>query len=97
MTHRIDLRQLILLLHDDRGLYERLRDEGLLPSEDEHCLPEHADIARVVGTLIHELDVNWEGTEVILRMRSELIATRRQVASLLDVLNEQRTEREADD
>ena len=43
-------------------------------------------MARVVGTLIHELDVNWAGAEVILRMRSEIVATRRQVVELLALL-----------
>jgi hypothetical protein len=43
-----------------------------------------------VGTLVHELDVNWAGAEVILRMRSQLVATQVQVTELLVLLQSRR-------
>lgn len=86
MTTRIELQTILDMLHQDRALYELLCEEGLLPSEARRLTVEHVETARVVGTLVHELEVNWAGAEVILRMRSELIATRRQVADLLRLL-----------
>lgn len=86
MTRPISMSQLLELLHHDDALFERLCEEGHLERDAAHYTPEQAETARVVGTLIHELDVNWPGAEVILRMRSELVATRRQVTELLVLL-----------
>jgi hypothetical protein len=35
---------------------------------------------------VHELEVNWPGVEVVLRLRTELVETRRQVHELSAVL-----------
>jgi hypothetical protein len=78
-TLRASLRQ---LLADDDALYDQLCDAGLVPREDEALAPAHLETARVVRTLVHELEINWAGVEVVLRMRSELLATRRQLAEL---------------
>lgn len=77
------------LLADTPDLYERLRQEGLLP-EDAALSHEHVETARVVRTLIKELDVNWAGVEVILHMRTELIETRHQIAELARLLRDRR-------
>jgi hypothetical protein len=79
---------LIELLEGDLDLFERLCEAGLVPREEEALLPEHAETARVVCTLVHELDINWPGVEVIIRMRSEIAATHRQVEDLLALLRE---------
>lgn len=92
MTEGIHLRELLVLLHGDDSLFELLCEEGHLERDVERFTHEQAEVARVVGTLIHELDVNWAGAEVILRMRSELVATRLQMAELLVLLREQRRE-----
>ncbi|MCA9534723.1 MAG: hypothetical protein KC593_13620 [Myxococcales bacterium] len=86
MTRPVHLSELLELLHHDTTLFERLCEEGHIERDVEHYTHEQAETARVVGTLIHELDVNWAGAEVILRMRSELVATRRQVTELLVLL-----------
>ncbi len=90
MTRRIEFETILDLLHRDRQLYERMREEGLLPGEPNHLTVEHVETARIVGTLVHELEVNWAGAEVILRLRGELLATRRQVAELLMLLRDAR-------
>jgi hypothetical protein len=77
---------LISLLEGDLELLERLCAEGLVPRDDDALRPEHAETVRVVHTLVHDLDINWPGVEVILRMRSELVATRRQIEDLLALL-----------
>lgn len=92
MSHGIHLDDLLALLHHDQELFERLCAEGHLDREADRFSHEQAETARVVGTLIHELEVNWEGAEVILRLRSELVATRRQVSELLVLLQQKRDE-----
>jgi hypothetical protein len=90
MIRPIQLRELLELLHHDTSLFEQLCAEGHLERASEHFTHEEAETARVVGTLIHELDVNWEGAEVILRMRAELVATQLQVTELLALLQSRR-------
>jgi hypothetical protein len=36
--------------------------------------------------LVQELELNWPGVEIVLRMRGELIDMRKQVAELLSLL-----------
>ena len=83
LKHR--LRQ---LLGEDDALYARLCDEGLLPREDDALVSDHLETARVVHTLLHELEVNWAGVEVVLHMRMKLVATQRQVAELAKLLRD---------
>jgi hypothetical protein len=89
------LRQrLTALLADDPALYDQLCEAGLVPREDEALVPEHLETARVVRTLVHELEINWAGVEVVLRMRTELVATRRQLAELAALLRQQQRTRD---
>jgi hypothetical protein len=82
-----DLRALLRsLLEDDDELYARLCEAGFVPRDDAALVPEHLETARVVRTLVHELEINWPGVEVIVRMRSELVATQRQVAELAELV-----------
>jgi hypothetical protein len=73
------------LLAGDDELYARLREAGFVP-DDNALAPEHLETARVVRTLVQELEINWPGVEVIVRMRSELVATQRQVAELAELV-----------
>ena len=75
-----------LLLAGDRELYAQLCDAGFVPREDDALGPEHLETARVVRTLVHELEINWAGVEVVLRMRSQLVATRRQLDELASLV-----------
>jgi hypothetical protein len=76
------------LLGDDDALYTQLCEAGLVPHDDASLAVEHLETARIVRTLVHELEVNWAGVEVVLHMRSELLATRRQVSELAQLLRE---------
>lgn len=80
------------LLAGDRELYAQLRDAGLVPREDSELAPEHLETARVVRTLVHELEVNWAGVEVVLQMRSQLVATRRQLSELAELVRRMQSE-----
>lgn len=92
MTTIVRMETLMLLLHGDQELLHHLRRVELLPSYDEGFSPEDAEIARVAGTLVHELEVNLSGVEVVLRMRSQLLATRRELAVAVRRLREQQDE-----
>ena len=65
MTERIDVEGLLALLHGDQALMAHLCEVGLLPEAPEPYTAEHAEIARVAGTLVHELEVNFAGVEVV--------------------------------
>ncbi len=76
------------------GLLETLAREGLI--EIKHTLDAQAIVstddvekARVAHLLIEELDVNFAGAEVIVRMRSEMIAMQRQFGQILEALIEE--------
>jgi hypothetical protein len=43
--------------------------------------------ARVAHELVHELDVNLEGAAIIVRMREDVAALRRDLATLAEELN----------
>jgi len=81
---------LLALLDGDGELLELMYQSELVPRDEQALCAEHAEAARVVCTLVHELEVNWPGVEVILRMRAELLAARRQMAELLALLRERR-------
>lgn len=71
-----------LLLAGDHELHAQLCEAGLVRRDDEALAPEHLENARVARTLVHELEVNWAGVEVVMRMRTQLVETRRQVHEL---------------
>jgi hypothetical protein len=86
MSRHIREQSLLALLQGDEGLYRLLRSSGLVPDDVQALSSEHLELARVVHTLVHELDVNWEGVEVILHLREQLVSTQNQVAELLLLL-----------
>ena len=87
-TDRVLRQTLVSLVDGDLDLLEHLCAAGLVPREEDDLRHEHAETARVVAILVHELDVNRPGGEVILRLRSEILATHRQVGELLVWLKE---------
>lgn len=90
MTRRRHDDVLLELLGGKAELLAHLHEAGLAPGDDEALGPEHADTARVCRVLAEELEVNWEGIEIIVRMRAELVATRRQLVQLLALLRDRR-------
>jgi hypothetical protein len=76
-------RETIIALLGDEELYDRLVESELVPADEEALCEDDLVTARVVGTLIHDLDVNWPGVEVIVRLRAELCLARRQIAELI--------------
>ena len=82
-----------LLLAGDSELYALLCEGGFVPREDAALAPEHLEAARVARTLVHELEVNWAGVEIVLHMRAQLVATRRQIDELATLVREAQRER----
>jgi hypothetical protein len=77
---------ILTILEGDEEFYEELRGRGLLPRDEAALEHDHLELARVTYTLVRELEVNWPGVEIVLRMRRELIDTRKQVEALLELL-----------
>jgi len=57
---------------EDSPILEELRTEGLF--EEDWLEPNVAEELRVAASLIHDLDVNPAGVEVVLHMRRRLLA-----------------------
>lgn len=85
MSRRVTRTEVLRLVGGDEELLELLTTEGLLPPRTPYHV-EDMESARLAHTLMHELDVNMAGVEIILRMREEMLSTRRQVAELLALL-----------
>jgi len=84
---RVEL--LVELFGDDRDLLDELIAAGVIPRADE-LADADVEAALVARTLVRELEVNLPGAEIIVRMRRELLETRRQVAELIQLLRERR-------
>ncbi len=86
----LDRERLMLLIEGDDEILRLLDEAGLLSRQEPSYPVEQAELARVAHILVRHLEVNWPGVEIILRMRSEILETRRQIRELLDVLKEAR-------
>ena len=73
-------------LGGDQELLEHLCDLGVVVRRDEGYLPQEVERILVAYTLARELGVNWEGVDVALKLREELVATRQQVVLLIEEL-----------
>jgi hypothetical protein len=82
--------RLLELVEGDRELIAQLVEHGLIePREDDRAVidVEHVLVAR---TLWRDLDVDWPGIEVILRLLDELAEARRRIAVLERQLDDPR-------
>jgi DNA-binding transcriptional MerR regulator len=78
--------ELLRVLEEDRDVVETLITEGMLISPiDRYYTDEEVEQARVARVLLRELEVNAAGVQVILHMRQQIVALRRQ---MIDVLTE---------
>ncbi len=82
---------LVAFLDGDREIIEGLERAGFLVSHGGGTYtPQEIEHARVAHVLLRELEVNWAGVEVILRMRSELLMTRRHLAEIVRIVHERK-------
>jgi hypothetical protein len=79
---RFTYQRLLELVEGDQDLIDHLVDEGLIERREHDRVMVDVDVVLVARTLWRDLDVEWPGIEVILRLRAELVAARRRIAEL---------------
>lgn len=79
---RLTYQRLLDLLGGDQELIVRLIEEGEIERRDEIMAVVDLDRVLIARTLVRELEIDWSGVEVILRLLRELAAARRQIAEL---------------
>ncbi|MBA3454668.1 MAG: hypothetical protein H0T42_16395 [Deltaproteobacteria bacterium] len=83
---RFTYAHLVELVEGDDELIVRLVDEGLIERRADDRVLVDVDAVLVARTLWRDLDVEWPGIEVILRMRDELARARLRIAELEQAL-----------
>jgi hypothetical protein len=74
--------RLLEIVEGDRELITQLVEHGLIePRADDRAVID-VDHVLVARTLWRDLDVDWPGIEVILRLLDELAEARRRIAAL---------------
>ena len=81
MTTRFTYRRLVELVDGDAELIGWLVDEGVIEQRDDDRVTVDVDSVLAARTL-RELDVDWSGIPIILRLRAELAIARRRIAEL---------------
>ena len=81
-TTKFTYAHLVELVGGDDELIVRLVDEGLIERRDDDRVLVDIDAVLVARTLWRDLDIEWPGIEVILRMRDELVHARRRIEEL---------------
>jgi hypothetical protein len=81
---RYTYEQLVHLVGGDHELIARLIEEGEIERHGDDVAV--VDVHRVltVRTLVRELEVDWSGVEIILRLLDQLASARRRIAELED-------------
>jgi hypothetical protein len=82
MKRRITLEQLIELVDGDGAFVSVLIERGVIEDELEDFGVEDVDRVLASRTLVHEFEVNWEGVDIILRLREQLAQARCRLAEL---------------
>jgi hypothetical protein len=90
MNARFTYRHLVELVDGDDELIVRLVDEGLIERRENDLVLVDVDGVLAARTLWRDLDVEWTGIEVILRLRSALIGAHRRIAELEQLLADAR-------
>jgi len=81
VTARFTYRRLVELVDGDDELIGWLVDEGVIERRADDQVTVDLDCVLAARTL-RELEVDWSGIPIILRLREELAAARRRIAQL---------------
>jgi hypothetical protein len=81
MTARLTYRHLVELVDGDHELIAQLLEEGVIEARDDGRALVDVDSVFAARTL-RELEVDWSGIAIILRLRAELADARRRIAEL---------------
>jgi len=82
MTTRFTYRALLDLVDGDQELIARLIEEGEIERRDDVVAVVDVERVLIARTLVRELEIDWAGVEVILRLLGELADARRRIAAL---------------
>ena len=78
---RFTYQRLVELVDDDHELIAQLVEEGVIEVRGDDRVIVDVDSVLAARTL-RELEVDWSGIAIILRLRDELAAARRRIAEL---------------
>ena len=79
---RYTYQHLVELVNGDNELIARLVEEGEIVQGEDEVVTVDVDRVLLARTLWRELEVDWPGIEIILRMRNDLVAARKRIAEL---------------
>lgn len=79
---RFTYQHLVELVDGDHELIARLIEEGEIVQREGDVAIVDVDRVLIARTLLRELDVDWPGVEVVLRLLAELTEARRKIAEL---------------
>jgi hypothetical protein len=79
---RYTYQHLVELVNGDNELIARLVEEGEIVHGDDDVVTIDIDRVLLARTLWRELEVDWPGIEIILRLRGDLVAARKRIAEL---------------
>lgn len=82
MNARYTYQRLVELVGGDQDLIARLVEEGEIARIDGDVAIVNVDRVLIAQTLVRELEIDWAGVDVILRLQEELGAARRRIAEL---------------
>jgi len=81
MSERYTVEHLVAICGGDRAFIDELFANEIIDRSIE-ITREDLERVRVAWSLVRELEVNMPGVDIILRLREELLATRRQMLEL---------------
>jgi hypothetical protein len=82
MNARYTYQRLVELVGGDQDLIARLVEEGEIARVDGDVAVVNIDRVLIAQTLVRELEIDWAGVDVILRLQEELGAARQRIAQL---------------
>jgi hypothetical protein len=85
-TTRFTYTRLLELVEGDRDLITHLLDEGIIVQRDDDRVLVDVDTVLVARTLWRDLEIEWPGIDVILRLRDDLARARARIAELEQLL-----------
>lgn len=80
--------RLLELVEGDRELIAQLVEHGLIEARDEDRALVNVEQVLVARTLWRDLEIDWPGIEVILRLLDDLAGARRRITELERALAE---------
>lgn len=73
---------LVELVDGDHELITRMVEEGIIEQRDDSTAVADVDRVLVTRTLVRELEIDWNGVDVILRLLRQLEAARARIREL---------------